>query len=149
MQLTQAKALTRRVVFGDMLLNWFLGALLTFLPGIVDQILGSAPLLPRGVYRVIGILFLAFAAWQTWAHATERTTTTASLIFAALLALVPVVLLTIALLFVRLPLQTGYDCVALYGTAAANGLADRSMGGRCVHVIADSLVSYSSPTDNT
>jgi hypothetical protein len=117
MQLAQAKALTRRIVFGDMLLNWFLGALLTLLPGVVDQILGSAPLLPLSVYRVIGIIFLAFAAWQTWAHLTERTTAPTSLVFAALLALGPVVLLTIALLFMELPLQVGWRIALWVGDA--------------------------------
>jgi hypothetical protein len=117
MQVAQAKAFTRRIVFGDMLLNWFLGAVLTFLPGTVDQILGSAPLLPPVAYRVIGILFLAFAAWQTWAYTKELATRPVSLAFAAILALVPVVLLTIALLFIELPLRTGWRIALWVGDA--------------------------------
>lgn len=104
----KARAFTlRRIVFGDMLLNWFLGAALSLFPALVDGLLGRAPLAPPVVYRVIGVLFLLFAAWQAFIIARGRLGVGA-LIFAALMALVPVVLLTMLLLFVNLPLHTGW-----------------------------------------
>ncbi|HEC23211.1 MAG TPA: hypothetical protein ENI95_09875 [Chloroflexi bacterium] len=93
-----------RLFFGDMLLNWFLGGLLTFFPSPVDRLMGQAPLLTMGIYRLIGVGFLAFAAWQTWCIARQRLGP-AGLVFAALMAEGPVVLLTIALVFMDFPLR--------------------------------------------
>jgi hypothetical protein len=45
----------KRLIFGDMILNWFLGIVLTLLPGLADSVLGQANLLPLIVYRAIGI----------------------------------------------------------------------------------------------
>jgi hypothetical protein len=104
MTLEQAKDFTlHRIIFGDMLLNWLLGVILLLVPGLADQLIGRSPMLPDWVYRVIGIGFIGFAAWQTWIVRKDEINPP-SLIFAALLAEGPVVLLTAALVFGNFPL---------------------------------------------
>jgi Kef-type K+ transport system membrane component KefB len=97
----------QRIVLADMLLNWFLGAALTGFPSAVDRLLGTAPFLPLWVARAIGVIFLLFAGWQTVIVARRRMGR-AALVFSAAMALVPVVLLAIALLFMGLPLRPGW-----------------------------------------
>jgi hypothetical protein len=106
----------RRIVFGDMLLNWLLGVLLTFLPGWADRALrsGVRTLLPAGAYRVVGVGFLLFAAWQTAVVVRGRMGAPA-LWFAAFMAEAPVVLLTAALVFLNLPLKPGWRIVLWAG----------------------------------
>ncbi len=95
----------RKLFFGDMLLNWFLGVALAALPGVADRLLSTGPpVLPPVAYRLIGFGFLAFAAWQT-SVIVRRRLTPAALAFACLLAEIPVVLLAVALLFMGLPLK--------------------------------------------
>jgi hypothetical protein len=94
----------KRLIFGDMILNWFLGIVLTLLPGLADRVLGQANLLPFIVYRIIGIIFLGFAAWQTSLVVRGRCGPF-DLYFAAAMAEGPVVLLTAALLFMSLALR--------------------------------------------
>jgi hypothetical protein len=104
----RAKTFTlKRLIFGDMLLNWFLGILLTLFPLPVDGILGRTSLMPPIIYRVIGLGFLLFAAWQTWV-VIQGDVKPGGLIFAALMAEIPVVLLTIALLFMDFELRPGW-----------------------------------------
>lgn len=98
MRADQAKHFTlHRLYFGDMLLNWFVGAVLTLFPATVDNLFGRAPLVPLPLYRVIGVGLLAFAAWQTWVI-SRRDIGPPALIFASVLAEGPVILLTAALL---------------------------------------------------
>ena len=104
MTLEQAKYFTlHRIIFGDMLLNWFLGVILLLAPRFVDRLIGSSPMLPDWIYRVIGIGFIGFAAWQTWIVRKDEINPP-GLIFAALLAEGPVVLLTAALVSRNFPL---------------------------------------------
>jgi hypothetical protein len=104
----------KRLIFGDMILNWFLGLILTLLPGLADRVLGQANVLPFIVYRIIGIIFLAFAAWQT-SLVMRGQLRPFDLFFAAALAEIPVVLLTIALLYMKLPLRPGARIVLWIG----------------------------------
>lgn len=97
----------QRIVPADMLLNWFLGAALTGFPAAVDRLLGTAPFLPLWIARAIGMIFLLFAGWQTVIVARRRMGR-AALVFSAVMALVPVLLLGIALLFMGLPLRPGW-----------------------------------------
>lgn len=94
----------KRLIFGDMILNWFLGIVLALLPGLADRVLGQANLLPLIIYRAIGIGFLLFAAWQTSLVVRGRCGPL-DLYFAAAMAEGPVVLLTAALLFMSLALR--------------------------------------------
>jgi hypothetical protein len=87
-----------------MLLNWTLGILLTFLPGMAESIIGTAPLLPMPMLRGIGVIFLLFAAWQTWI-VQQWNVGPDSLWFSCWMAWIPVVLLTIALLYMDFPLR--------------------------------------------
>jgi hypothetical protein len=105
MTVGRMKALTIRwIIAGDMYLNWALGVLLAFVPGAAERAMSTGPLLPGLIWRGIGAIFLLFAAWQTWV--VRRGEIGASgLIFASLMALVPVVLLTGGLIFVDFPLR--------------------------------------------
>jgi len=109
-----AQKFVLQILFGDMLLNWLLGAALVLLPARVDGVLGRAPLLPPALYQAIGAIFLAFAAWQLRV-ATRRTIGPPGLVFAALMALIPVILLTVALLFMDFPLRSVWRAVLWVG----------------------------------
>lgn len=105
MNVQRARELTlRRIIFPDMILNWFLGVVLLAIPGIVDDFMGTAPILPSIAYRIMGFMFIGFAAWQVWVLRRD-TLAEPGLIFAGLLAEGPVILLTIALLFWDMPLH--------------------------------------------
>jgi hypothetical protein len=104
----------KRLFFGDMVLNWALGAVLTLAPAWVDQWLGYSPLLPALIYRVIGLVFLAFAGWQTVIVARRRLGP-AALFFAAFMALGPVILLTVALVWMDFALYRGARVVLWAG----------------------------------
>jgi hypothetical protein len=100
------KNLALRIIFGDMLLNWTLGALLTLLPRFAESIAGTEPMLPVAVWRAIGVGFLLFAAWQTWV-VQRWDIGPDGLWFAGWMAWIPAVLLTIALLYMGFPLRDG------------------------------------------
>ena len=107
------KKATLRIIFGDMLLNWTLGVLLTFLPGFAESIVGTAPMLPVAVWRAIGVIFLLFAAWQTWV-VQRWDIGPDGLWFACWMAWIPVILLAIALLYLDFPLRSAAR-IALWG----------------------------------
>ena len=88
---------------GDTVLNWLLGSALVFFPAMVDGVLGRRPLAPGVVYQVIGGGFLLFAAWQT-VVLIRRWIGPLGLVFAAFMAEVPVMLLTVVLVFMNLDL---------------------------------------------
>lgn len=104
---------TRHLFTGDTVLNWFLGGVLVAFPAAIDQLLGLSPLLPLWGYRLIGAGFLGFAAWQTTVIGGRRPFTPGQLICAALMAEGPVVLLTLALVWMAFPLYPGWR-VALW-----------------------------------
>ena len=94
---------TRRLFSADAGLNVFLGMLLTFSPAWTDQIITRSRLVPPGIYRFIGTIFLFYAAWQLLVILKNRVASRDAMIFAAVMALVPVILLTAALLYADLP----------------------------------------------
>jgi hypothetical protein len=112
----RARAFTLdRIVFGDMLLNWFLGAVMLLFPGAVDRLLAAtSPLLPSLVYRVVGIGFLLFAAWQTWV-VVRHVLGPRQLVFAGILAEVPFLMLTAALVFANFDLKLFWRLVLWVG----------------------------------
>jgi hypothetical protein len=103
-----------RLILGDMILNWFLGIVLALLPGLADRVLGQANLLPLVVYRIIGVIFIGFAAWQTSLVVRGRCKPF-DLYFAAGMAEGPVVLLTIALVYMNLALRPAARLVLWIG----------------------------------
>ena len=105
-----------RLFLGDMLLNWFLGIVLIAFPTFVDRLVGAAgtPIVPLMVYRAIGTIFLLFATWQTVVIARQKLGL-AALVFACLMAEVPVVLLTIALVYMDLPLRPVWRAILWVG----------------------------------
>ncbi len=104
----------KRLLLGDMLLNWGLGAVLAFSPASVDRLITYARVVPLAIYRIVGVVFLAFAAWQT-AIELRRRLSPAALLFAALMAEAPVVLLTVVLVFMDVPLRAGWRIVLWVG----------------------------------
>ena len=105
----------RQLFLGDTLLNWFLTAVLIAVPRTVDHVLGSAPVMPPIVYRAIGAAFLLYAAWQTVILVRKGHMDPADYAFASGMALVPVVLLTAALLFLPVPLRAVWRIVLWVG----------------------------------
>jgi hypothetical protein len=105
-----------RLILGDMILNWFLGIALIAFPGSIDALLGMAPILPLLIYRLIGLGFLGFAAWQLVVVRRGRIGPP-GLVFAAAMALGPVIALTIALVAMRLPLRPIWRLILWAGNA--------------------------------
>ncbi len=111
----RAQHITHRRLFpADMALNVVLGAVLLLAPGAVDRTLGASPLLPPVVYRVIGAGFLAFAGWQL-VVVLRPAIKPADLIFAAVMAEGPVVLLTIGLLMLPFDLRLAWRVILWIG----------------------------------
>ncbi len=79
----------------DTLLNWVIALGLIFLQ--VDTLLmQNPPVIARSVYRVLGIAYLGFAAWQT--RNFKNTTAPATLRFAFWMVVLPVLLMGAALI---------------------------------------------------
>ncbi|MBN1430252.1 MAG: hypothetical protein JXB07_17920 [Anaerolineae bacterium] len=98
MTLSDAMSFTLNYLFrADMWLNWFLGCVLCVFPSFVDGLINLRPFLPLLVYWVVGVGFLLFAAWQTIV-VVRRQLGPGELVFAAVMAEIPVVLLTVALI---------------------------------------------------
>jgi hypothetical protein len=97
-----------------MWLNWFLGCVLFLFPSRLDSLLGQRLLLPLLIYWVIGGGFLLFAAWQSVVVIRQQLGSTA-LIFAALMAEIPVVLLTITLIYLHSDLRPMWRAVLWIG----------------------------------
>jgi len=115
MTLDDAMRFTRDYLFrGDMWLNWFLGCMLLLFPSQLDGLLGQRSLLPLLVYQVVGGGFLLFAAWQS-AVVIRRHLGSAALVFAALMAEIPVVLLTAALIYMHSDLRPASRVVLWVG----------------------------------
>jgi hypothetical protein len=89
----RALACTKRLFFGDMIFNWFLGGLLTVFPGFVDRVLTTTRFFPFIAFRLIGIGFLIYSVWQTFIIVKKRLVPRA-LRGAAWAAFGPVVILT-------------------------------------------------------
>ena len=106
---------TRRLFSADAGLNVFLGMLLTFSPAWTDQIITRSRLVPPGIYRFIGTIFLIYAAWQLLVILKNRVASRDAMIFAAVMALVPVILLTAALLYADLPLNLFWRIILWMG----------------------------------
>ena len=103
MNAEQHNAFAIRILKVDAVVNVIIGVLFIAIPGLIDDLLGSAPLIPFVIWRIIGASFILFAIWEGIV-VRRPPLSTASLAFASMMALVPVVLLTIALLFGGFPL---------------------------------------------
>ncbi len=109
-----AARLTIYLFRSDMALNWLLGFALVLFPSMADGLLGQHPLAPGVVYQVIGGGFLLFAAWQMTIVIRQRLGPL-MLVFAALMAEVPVILLTVVLAFMNLDLYPVWRAVLWFG----------------------------------
>jgi hypothetical protein len=116
MDLEKAKKFTlNRLFLGDTVLNWLLGFALLLFPQKIDDLLGRALLFPPAFYTVVGAVFLAFAAWQTFIIVRKKELDVSALVFAAIMAEAPTVLLTIALIYLPLALKPGWRVVLWIG----------------------------------
>ncbi len=112
MDLEKAKKFTlNRLFLGDTVLNWLLGFALLLFPQKIDDLLGRAFLFPSVFYTVVGAVFLAFAAWQTFIIVRKKELGVPALIFAAIMAEAPTVLLSIALIYLPLALYPAWRVV--------------------------------------
>ena len=110
----EQNAFAVRLLKGDTVLNVILGVAFMAIPGPVEAALGYGPLIPFVGWRVIGAIFVLFAAWEY--YVTHRPPLSiASLAFASFMALAPVLLLTAALLFLPLPLKVFGRAILWFG----------------------------------
>jgi hypothetical protein len=114
MNAEEHNAFAVRVLKADTILNIILGVAFVAIPGPIESVLGDGPLIPFIIWRVIGVIFVLYAAWEI--YVTRRPPlSVASLAFASVMALVPVVLLTAALLFLPVPLNTFGRVILWFG----------------------------------
>lgn len=93
-----------RILKADLVLNVVLGVAFFAIPGPIESVIGTGPLIPFVVWRVIGVIFVLYAVWEL--YVTRRPPLSiSSLAFASFMALVPVVMLTVALVFMDMPLN--------------------------------------------
>lgn len=98
MKAEQLNALAVRILRGDANVNVILGVIFIAIPDTIEDVLASAPLIPFIIWRVIGVIFILYAVWEVIV-VRRPPLSASSLAFASMMALVPVVLLTTALLF--------------------------------------------------
>jgi len=97
MKIARLVLFTQRLITADMVLNWILGLGFTFFHRKIERFIASEVLFLPIVWRLIGIGFLLFAAWQVGV-VRRQALKPSELVFAAIMAWGPVVLLTIGLL---------------------------------------------------
>lgn len=98
MSAERLNALAVRILKGDAVANVIIGVALIAFPAPIESALGYAALMPFIIWQIIGAVFLVYAVWE-FIVVRRPPLSAASLAFASMMALVPVVLLTIALLF--------------------------------------------------
>lgn len=91
------KKFTLQIIKGDMLLNWLLGFTFIFIPLRIEKVIAFSSVLPAWLWITMGVFLLGFAAWQLGV-VKRRDIRSKELVFAALMAWAPVVLLTAGLL---------------------------------------------------
>ena len=107
--------LVQKIFLGDMLLNWGLGIILTLFSRRADGILMQKSLFPPTFYLILGVIFLCFALWQTVIFRHKRLTNKTTLIFAAIMSLIPFLILTWALVTFRNHLHDWIEVVLWAG----------------------------------
>lgn len=95
---------TKAIVWVDLTINILLGFWLSLFPEASDRIIGTEPVLSIFYYRMIGFGLLLFAAWQIWMIVRKQIITRPYLVIAIILAVLPIIALTSALLLGDFPL---------------------------------------------
>ena len=96
--LKQIKIFTKVIVFIDIVINIATGILLLVMPISFDLYLFQQQIIAPWIYRLIAIGFVFFAGWQLLCFIQPGGFTVWNLRFAALLAWLPIVALTMGLL---------------------------------------------------
>jgi len=89
---------TRAIVWMDIAINLSAGFVLLFDPPLANRLLFNAVVLPGWLYRLLGVGFLLFAAWQILVFVQPGGFRVRNLRFAAVLAWVPAIALSYGLL---------------------------------------------------
>ena len=89
---------TQKIFLFDLILNWTLGLALLFFPEVINRLTFKTALFGPMLYTLLGVLFLLFAFWQTGVHLLKKVFRPFNLAFAAVMAIIPIILLTQALL---------------------------------------------------
>ena len=97
MIIKQSDTFTQKLFVFDLTLNWTLGLVLVFFPEIINRLIFKTPVFGSLFYITLGVLFLFFAFWQTVVHFLKRVFRSFNLAFAAVMAIIPIILLTQAL----------------------------------------------------
>jgi hypothetical protein len=105
MALDTLQGLTRRLFAADTIINWIIAGALLLFPTCVEGLLAGGALLPKAVYAALGAGFLIFAIWQTVVIWRRTVIERGVMGFAALMALLPAILLAAALCFATLSLR--------------------------------------------
>jgi len=94
----KTETITKKIFKFDTGLNWTIGLALLILPAVVDRLIFIYPVINRNLYLILGLIFVFFAFWQSIVIYKDRICRSINLIFAALMAVGPVILLTQALI---------------------------------------------------
>ena len=94
----EVQLFTRRVVWVDIAINISAGVLLGFAPQLANRLLFDAAMLPGWLVATLGAGFLLFAVWQLLVFVRPGGFSVQNLRFAAWLAWVPVLALSLGLL---------------------------------------------------
>lgn len=94
------KSYMKPLIIFDNILNYLLGIVFAFFPLTFQSWISPNEILPKWLWILFGIGFLLFAGWQT--YNLKKGFSKRDRVFASVMALIPVVALTIALL---LPLK--------------------------------------------
>ena len=72
MKRAKLRKITRSIVIGDTLLNWFLGIMLLILPYKMQAFFTSSVLFSLLIWKIIGLGFIAFASYQVYSLLKRR-----------------------------------------------------------------------------
>ena len=115
MKHTIAQKITILIVWIDLVINYTLGLFLLFLPYAFDRMIGSLPVLSPFLYQVIGGGLIVFAGWQSYMVSKKLLFTIQYLWTAITLAILPVIILTTALLFGDFSIKTTWMIIIWLG----------------------------------
>ena len=98
MDINKSIMFTKNIFRFDLMLNWTIGLGLTLFSSFIDRLLFHEQFIEKKLYFILGILFLGFALWQTVVYFLKQICRPFNLAFAAILAVIPSIALTGALI---------------------------------------------------
>ena len=94
----KASQLTFSIIRGDNVVNWALGTSLILVPDFFNRIFFGHEVLSHWIYIVVGLGLVWFAAWQVETFLKPQKLEVTTLRFSAIMAWLPVLALSAALL---------------------------------------------------